>query len=214
LEQLAARVKPRLRGVSHQIAFFVALAAGVVLFTLAHDSRGRTGALVYCGSLALLFGVSALYHRPTWAPGPRQWMRRLDHSAIFVLIAGTFTPLGLLLGNDGDRPLALVWAGAALGVLQSVFWVRAPKPVVAILCVALGWSAFPLLGEVRVAAGASGVALIYLGGLLYSAGALIYSLKRPDPLPAVFGYHEIFHALVIAASVCHYAVVAQIIPQL
>ena len=202
------RVKPKLRGVSHQIAFFAALAAGVLLAASARDRLGMAVAAIYGASLATQFGVSALYHRPHWQPRARGWMRRLDHSAIFVLIAGTFTPFCVSLGDGGALGLRLVWGGAALGIAQSLFWVHAPKPLVAVLAVALSWAMTPILWR---AAGGTGFALLIGGGILYSAGAVVYSLKRPDPIPAVFGYHEVFHAFVIAASICHFAAVAPVV---
>ncbi len=201
--------KPLLRGVSHQVAFFVALAGAAALLLLARDRTALTGAAIYGASLATLFGVSALYHRRNWAPAPRTLMRKLDHSAIFVLIAGTFTPFCLALGAHGRAlGLSLVWGGALLGIGQSLFWVHAPKWVVAVACVGLAWSMTPLLAR---AADARGLALLLGGGLLYSVGAAIYALKRPDPAPAVFGYHEVFHALVIAGSACHYAAVVPLV---
>ena len=201
-------VKPVWRGVSHQIAFFVALVAGALLFSGAHGSSARLCAVIYGASLATQFGVSALYHRPHWEPRARAFLRRLDHSAIFVLIAGTFTPFCVSLGADGTLGLQLVWGGAALGIAQSLFWVRAPKPLVAVLAIALSWAMTPILWR---AARGGAFALLMAGGVLYSAGGLIYSLKRPDPSPAVFGYHEVFHAFVIAASICHFAAVAPVI---
>lgn len=198
--------KPLLRGVSHQIAFFVALVAGLLLVHGARGARAQVGAAVYASSLAALFGVSALYHRRNWQPAARRWMRRLDHSAIFVLIAGTFTPFCLLLREGAHFALALCWGAAALGVAQSVFWVSAPKPVAAILAVAMGWSVLPILPDIRSATGTGGVVLLLGGGVLYCLGAAAYAFKRPNPAPAVFGYHEIFHAFVIAGSACHFAV--------
>ena len=201
----APAAKPLLRGVSHQIAFFCALAGAGALLTLARDRTALAGAAIYGASLATLFGVSALYHRRNWAPAPRTLMRKLDHSAIFVLIAGTFTPFCLGLDGRGRAlGLSLVWGGAALGIAQSLFWVHAPKWVVAVACVGLAWSMTPLLAR---AADAHGLVLLFGGGVLYSAGAAIYAAKRPDPAPAVFGYHEVFHALVIAGSALHYAAV-------
>jgi hemolysin III len=199
--------KPLLRGVSHQIAFFFALAAAGVLLSIARGPRATWGAATYGASLVALLGTSALYHRVQWRPRPREWMRRLDHSAIFVLIAGTFTPFCLLLpGSRAATALALTWGGAALGLAQSLFWVHAPKPIVALLCVVLGWSAIPLMGTIRAATGALGLGLLLAGGALYSLGALAYALRRPNPVPGVFGYHEVFHALVVLASVCHFGV--------
>jgi hemolysin III len=203
-----AAPKPLLRGVSHQIAFFVALAGCGALSFLAQGHRAALAAGIYGASLATLFGVSALYHRRHWEPAQRQWMRRLDHSAIFLLIAGTFTPFCLKLQSGRAAALALVWGGCGLGILQSLFWVRAPKPLVAAAAVALSWGMTPILMR---SAGPQGLALLIAGGVLYSFGAAAYALKRPDPAPAVFGYHEIFHAFVIAGSACHFAAVLPII---
>jgi len=202
--------KPLLRGVSHEIAAGVALAAWIALAVLAPTGRARGAALVYGASLFTLFSVSALYHRPTWPPRARAFMRRLDHSAIFVLIAGTYTPLCLLLGGTtGARLLALVWAGAALGVLKSILWVHAPRFVVATLTVALGWAVVPVLPSLQARIGGAGLGLLMGGGALYTLGAVIYATRRPDPFPRIFGYHEIFHALVVAAAALHFAVAAR-----
>ena len=201
--------KPLLRGVSHEIAAWLALGAAVTLALAAPAGRSRLSAVVYGASLFSLFAVSALYHRPNWAPRARLWMRRLDHSAIFLLIAGTYTPFCLLLGGaTGRTMLAVAWAGAAAGVLQSILWVRAPKPLVAALYVLLGWVVVPVVPALRAALGTGALALLATGGLLYTLGAVVYASRRPDPLPRVFGYHEVFHGLVIAAAACHFAVVA------
>jgi hemolysin III len=211
----APRVKPRLRGVSHQLACFVALVAGALLVTRAPSPRAAAATVVYALSLVAMFGVSALYHRPTWAPRPRQWLRRLDHSTIFLLIAGTYTPFSLLLDGGKARLLLLVaWGGALLGIAQSLFWVRAPKPIVATAYVALGWVVVLFLPAVQRVVGTLGLGLLAGGGMLYTLGALVYALRRPDPAPAVFGYHEIFHALVILAAACHFAAVALIVRNL
>jgi hemolysin III len=205
----APRQKPLLRGVSHEIAAGVALAGLVALVLLAPGPRARLGSLVYGSSLVGLFSVSALYHRPTWGPRARLWMRRLDHSAIFLLIAGTFTPLCLLLGDDRARTvLAVVWAGAGLGILRALLWPRAPRAVATALYLLLGWAAVPLVPAMYRALGPGALALLAGGGVLYSVGAVIYATRRPDPFPRVFGYHEIFHALVIAAAGLHFAVAA------
>jgi hemolysin III len=203
------RPKPLLRGVSHEIAAGVALAGLVALVLLAPGPRGRVAALVYGLSLVALFSVSALYHRPTWSPRARLWMRRLDHSAIFLLIAGTFTPLCLLLGDTRARTmLAVVWAGAGLGILRALVWPRAPRVVATALYLLLGWAAVPLVPAMYRALGGASLALLAAGGVLYSVGAVIYATRRPDPFPRVFGYHEVFHALVIAAAGLHFAVAA------
>jgi hemolysin III len=210
-EELQLRSKPLLRGVSHEIAFYLAVAGNAVLLLRARGGFALAGASVYGGCLCALLGVSALYHRKTWEPAAREWMRRLDHSAIFLLIAGTFTPMCLLLPERRAVALALVWIVAGLGVLRAVFWRRAPKQLVAALSVAFGCGAVPLLGQVRAAVGASGFFLVIAGGLLYIAGAAVYALRRPDPAPRVFGYHEIFHGLVVVASVCHYIAIMEVV---
>ncbi|HUJ24405.1 MAG TPA: hemolysin III family protein [Myxococcales bacterium] len=205
-----ATVKPRMRGVSHELAFFAALGAGTVLVALA-PPRAALAAAIYALSLATMLGVSALYHRPTWAPQPRRWMRRLDHAAIFVLVAGTYTPFTLLLPRHGHAMLALAWTGAALGIAQSLFWVHAPRPLVAALYLLLGWAVVIFWPALHAALGAAGLAFLVLGGVLYSIGAIIYAARRPDPAPQVFGYHEIFHALVVLAAVCHFGVVVGVV---
>jgi hemolysin III len=211
----ASPAKPLLRGVSHEIAAFAALAAWIALAVLAPSMRGRAAANVYGASLFTLFLVSAVYHRTNWPPRARAWMRRLDHSAIFLLIAGTYTPVCLLLPPASGRPLlAMVWGGAALGIVQSILWVHAPKPLVAAIYVALGWALLPVLPTVREVLGAPALALLAGGGAAYTVGAIVYAAQRPDPFPRVFGYHEVFHALVIAAAACHFAVVARAIPGL
>ena len=202
-------VKPRLRGVSHQLAFFAALGAGAVLIALA-PPRALLAAAVYAGSLATMLGTSALYHRPNWAPGPRRWMRRADHAAIFVLIAGTYTPFTLLLPQRSAAMLAVAWGGAALGILRSLFWVHAPPWLAAGLYVAFGSAILIFWSPLHAALGSAGLAVLVLGGVLYSTGAVVYAAGRPDPAPAVFGYHEIFHVFVVAAAICHFGVVVAV----
>jgi hemolysin III len=204
-------VKPRLRGVSHQWAFFVSCAIGAALVLAAPAGTPRLAAAIYAVSVSALFGVSALYHRITWASvTARRWMRRVDHSAIFVLIAGTYTPFALLIldGALSTVILIVVWAGALGGILLKLVWIDAPKLLAAIVYVALGWVAVAAFPDLLDELGVTGTALVVAGGLLYTAGALVYALKRPDPVPTVFGYHEVFHALVIVAAALQYAVVA------
>jgi hemolysin III len=202
--------KPRLRGVIHQYAFFVALVLGAALVVLAPDGRARLAAAIYAVSVAGLLGTSALYHRRDWTVRARMWMRRLDHSMIFVLIAGTYTPFALLVlhGTLARAILIVVWAGAVGGTILNLFWVRAPKAVTASVYIALGWVAVAAMPEMTREIGVLGVGLIALGGVLYTAGAVIYALRRPNPVPGVFGYHEVFHALVVAAAAAHFAAVA------
>ena len=202
----APLVKPLLRGVSHQVAFFAALAGTAVLVDMAPSTRGAWAAAIYGISLCAMFGTSASYHRPTWQPRARAWMRRADHAAIFVLIAGTYTPFALLIERDnGSLMLWVAWGGALAGVLQSLFWVHAPRPVSAFLYLLLGWASVFFLPRIVAVTGMSFVWLLGGGGLVYSAGAVIYALRRPNPAPKVFGYHEIFHVLVIIAAALHYA---------
>ena len=206
----SARVKPRLRGILHQYAFYTSLPALPVLLLASPTGRAAFAATVYGLSLVALFGVSALFHRVTWSAGARRWMGRLDHAMINVLIAGTFTPLGLLVlsGTLATVSLALVWGGALAGILLHVLWIDAPKWLSAVVYVVLGWSGTAALPELVSHVGWGPTALLALGGALYSAGAAVYTFRRPDPVPGVFGYHEVFHALVIAAALTHYAVVA------
>lgn len=201
--------KPLLRGVSHEVAAFAALAGWFVLTRVAVTPRGTIAAAVYGGSLTTLFGVSALYHRPMWSPRARAVMRRFDHSAIFLLIAGTYTPMCLLLGGRrGTFLLVVVWVGALLGIARAVLWPFAPRVIPTTLAVALGWVVVAVLPALHAAVGNGPLALLVGGGLVYSAGAVVYAAKRPNPAPGIFGYHEVFHVLVIIAAICHYALVA------
>jgi hemolysin III len=209
-EQIA-KVKPRLRGVSHEYAFFVSLVLGVGLILIAKGAEARLAVGIYAASLSAVFGVSALYHRVEWKrPESRRWMRRLDHTMIFFLIAGTLTPFALLV-MDGPLATALliaVWAGALAGTIVELVWTNSPKWVSAVVYIAVGMIGaigFPaIVAETGLTAGI----LIAGGGALYITGAIIYAAQRPDPSPAVFGYHEIFHALVIAAAAAHFAAIA------
>lgn len=203
-------VKPRMRGVLHQYAFFVSLVLGAALFVVADDGRSRTAVAIYVFAVSGLLGTSALYHRLNWSEKARAWMRRLDHSMIFVLIAGTYTPFALLVlsGTLADAILIVVWAGALGGIVLNLVWITAPRWLIASVYVALGWVAVAAMPALADKMGAGGVALLMGGGLLYTAGAVIYATQRPDPAPAVFGYHEVFHALVVAAAAAHFAVVA------
>jgi hemolysin III len=202
--------RPRLRGVFHQYAFFASLITGAVLILVAPTRKASTAAAIYAASVSGLFGASALYHRVTWRPATRRWMRRLDHSMIFVLIAGTYTPFALLVlhGTLATVVLAIVWGGALAGVVLKLAWVDAPKWLMAAVYVGLGWVGAATAPQLVSDAGVGAVALLAAGGLLYTAGAVIYAIRRPDPLPKVFGYHEIFHILVIVAAATHYAAIA------
>jgi hemolysin III len=205
-----ARTKPRLRGVSHEIAFFVAVGLGIALIVDTHGVRPRVSAAIFAASVAAMFGSSALYHRINWSPARRRIMRRLDHAMIYGLIAGTYTPFGLLVlhGNWRIVVLAIVWTGAAAAAVLKLVWVDGPKWLGAVIGIALGWVAVVVMPQLLDGVGVSGVVLLLAGGVAYTGGAIVYALRRPDPLPAVFGYHEIFHALVIAAVGLQYSVVA------
>lgn len=186
---------------------------GAVLFAGLRDRLAVVSTAIYVASATALFGISALYHRVTWTPAARQRMRRLDHAAIFVLIAGTYTPICVLtLGLESARlPLIIVWVGAALGVLKSLLWVGAPKGLVAVLAVIVGWAPMIEGRALLTGMGGVGLALLVGGGLLYTLGAVVYARRRPDPWPRTFGYHEIFHLLVIIAAACHLALVARLV---
>jgi hemolysin III len=202
--------RPRFRGVSHQYAFFASLITGLVLVLVAPTRKATTAAAIYAASVSGLFGASALYHRVDWRPATRRWMRRLDHSMIFVLIAGTYTPFALLVlhGTIAGVVLGVVWGGALAGVVLKLLWVDAPKWLMAAVYLGLGWVGVATVPQLLSRAGVGAVALMCAGGVLYSAGAVVYALRRPDPRPAVFGYHEIFHLLVIVAAAVHYAAIA------
>jgi hemolysin III len=166
------------------------------------------GAATYGASLFTLFLVSAIFHRPTWSPRARLLIARLDNSAIFLLIAGTYTPVCLLLGGSlGRALLAIVVTGAVLGIVLTIVWPLAPKPLMAAIYVLLGWVFVPAAAGLRASMGGRAVLLLVAGGLVYTAGAIVYAMRRPDPFPRVFGYHEIFHLLVIVGAVCHFVVV-------
>ena len=202
--------RPRLRGVSHKWAFFVSLVLGVLLVVFSPAGEARVATAIYALAVCGLFGVSALYHRHAWGPAARRWMKRLDHSMIFVLIAGTYTPFGILVleGTLAVVVLCIVWGGALAGVIMKLVWIDAPKWLVAVAYVALGWVALATMPQLGSRLGPGALVLLIGGGAAYTAGAVIYALGRPDPAPTVFGYHEIFHVLVIAAAAAHFAAVA------
>ena len=206
----APAARPLLRGVLHQGAFFVALVIGGILVPHAHGTRGSVAAAVFAGSVAAMLGVSALYHRVTWSARVRPWMRRLDHAGIYVLIAGTYTPVGLIVVHGVVRNvvLAVVWSGAAAAIALKFIWVRAPKWLSAVTGLAVGWAGVAAMPQVVHHAGWTAFSLLAAGGLAYSAGAVVYALRRPDPAPSVFGYHELFHALTLVAVSLQYVAIA------
>jgi hemolysin III len=204
------RTKPRLRGVFHQYAFFVSLASGTLLVLLAATTRASVAAAIYAASVSALFGVSALYHRVTWNGPARRRLRRLDHAMIFLLIAGTYTPVALLVlkGTLATVVLAVVWGGAVAGTVLELAWTGAPRWLGGTVYLALGWVAVVAMPQLFAQLGVAGGLLIVAGGLVYSAGAAVYALRRPDPVPAVFGYHEVFHLLVIAGVAAHFLAIS------
>ena len=202
--------RPLLRGVLHQVAFFLAVGVGAVVVPYAHGTRGSVAAGVFAGSVVAMLGASALYHRVTWSSRVRPWMRRLDHAGIYVLIAGTYTPVGLIVvhGVLRDVILGIVWSGAAAAIALKFIWVTAPKWLSAVTGLAVGWAGVAAMPQVVEHAGWTAFSLLAVGGLAYSAGAVVYALRRPDPVPSIFGYHELFHALTIVAVACQYVAIA------
>jgi len=201
-----ADVKPSWRGWIHAATFPITVIAGIVLISVADGPVAKWATAVFTFTSMMLFGISALYHRVNWSPKVRQTFRRLDHANIFLLIAGTYTPIALLAlpPEKGILLLVLVWVGALLGIGFRVFWIGAPRWLYVPLYLVLGWAAVMYMGDIY---GASPVAmiLVIVGGLLYTLGSIVYGLKRPNPIPGVFGFHEIFHALTVLAFLCHWA---------
>jgi hemolysin III len=202
-----------MRGRLHQIAFFFAVPAGILLIGEANSVTARVAAIVYAVALAGMYGTSALYHRLPWSPNARLWMKRLDHSMIFVLIAGTYTPLSLLVLHGAWRWVVLgtVWGVAALGIGLKMFRIDGLKALGATLYIGLGWvvvlAAPQLFGHLSWEA----TVLVITGGLLYTVGAIVLAAHRPDPSPRVFGYHEVWHSMVIGGSLCHYLAISLVL---
>lgn len=206
---LDAPEKPSLRGHIHYASAFAALGAGIMLVIFASSPEARLATAIYAASLVNLLATSATYHIINWPPKERARMRKLDHAAIFILIAGTFTPICLLAMNaaGGKALLTLVWSGAALGTLKEFLWPRAPKFITALICVLLGWTSVPAVPRIYADYGLFTVLLMLGGGVVFTLGALAYALKRPNPAPSTFGYHEVFHTLVVIAAAMHFAMV-------
>ena len=202
--------RPLLRGVLHQFAFMVAVGIGLVLVLSSDGARRMLAATVFAGSVATMLGLSALYHRVTWSVRVRPLMRRLDHAGIYALIAGTYTPVGLLALHGAVQVvvLSVVWSGAAAATLLKLCWVQAPKWLSAVIAISLGWVGVVALPQLVHTAGIAPVVLIAAGGIAYSAGGVVYAIRRPDPVPRVFGYHELFHALTLVALTLQYVAVA------
>jgi len=206
-----AAVKPKLRGSSHKWAFFVSLVLGAALILVAKTPKATLAVAIYAVSLSALFGTSALYHGVNWTrPQVRMWMRRLDHSMIFFLIAGTYTPFALLVleGALATAILVVVWVGAIAGAIVETVWIDHPKWVSALIYLALGWVAVVAFPDLWSTLGVGGAALVIAGGVFYTAGAVVYATQRPNPNPSIFGYHEVFHLFVIVAAVAHFSAVA------
>jgi hemolysin III len=205
--------KPRLRGRMHQVAFFVSVPAGIALVAAARGAAARVGAAIFAATLCGLYGVSAAYHRGRWSDRALGLMRRLDHSMIFVFIAGTYTPVTML----ALRPawaitlLVLAWSGAAVGVLVTVLRFERWNVAGFVLYFVLGWLAIVAAPQLATSLSPTELALLVVGGLLYTTGAVVLVRGRPDPHPAVFGYHEVWHAFVVGANACHFALVALLV---
>jgi hemolysin III len=210
VDDLVRAVKPHLRGWLHAGTFPVALAAGIVLVVLSDGTRATVANAIFAASAVLLFGVSAAYHRGNWTPRVEKRLKRLDHSNIFLIIAGTYTPFSLILLDDhgGGTLLWIVWLAALGGIAFRVFWVGAPRWLYTPVYLGLGWVAVFYLPELFDTGGAAVVTLLAIGGLLYSVGGVVYALKRPNPSPRWFGFHEVFHALTLAAFAAHYIAVS------
>jgi hemolysin III len=201
--------KPRMRGWLHAYAFFVAIAGGIVLCSLAATRPGIAPVIsctIYSLTVCGLFGTSALYHRRVWSERGYQIMRRMDHSMIFVFIAGTYTPFCVLLLDEAKATvmLALVWGGALGGVALKMIWPHLPRWVGAPLYLALGWVAVAILPDILHTGGVTTLVLMLVGGAAYTVGAVFYALRRPNPWPTVFGHHEFFHACTLLAALCHH----------
>jgi hemolysin III len=207
---IPAELKPRWRGRLHRAAFFTALGLAPGLVAAASTVAARVAVGVYAVCLMGLFGVSALFHCVPWGETAHARMRRLDHSMIFLFIAGTYTPISVVAMGSPQRELVLtlVWGSAVAGLVVQLLWIDAPRGLTASLYVVVGWVAVLVLPSLLSGLGPVGFALLVLGGATYTAGAVVYARQRPDPVPDVFGFHEVFHALVILAAVVHLAVVA------
>jgi hemolysin III len=206
----AVGARPLLRGVLHQAALAVAIAAGIVLVAEADGARRTVAAAIFAGSAATMLALSATYHRVTWSPRARLRMRRADHAGIYVLIAGTYTPVGLLTlhGTLEKVVLGVVWAGAAAAIALKLFWVHSPKWLSAVIAIGLGWIGVAAIPQLVQADGIAPLVLIAAGGVAYTSGGVVYALRRPDPVPAVFGYHELFHALTLVGLALQYVAIA------
>jgi hemolysin III len=210
--EVAADIKPKLRGWLHASAVPLSLVGGILLIVFATTALGRVGGAVYLVASLLLFGTSATYHRFGWGKTGAAILRRMDHSNIYLFIAATYTPLALLLLTSTSRVLllSLIWAEAILGVLFRILWLGAPRWLYTVLYIGMGWAAVAWIVPLWSAGGTLVIGLIGAGGLIYTGGAVVYALKRPNPWPKWFGFHEIFHTCTVLAAGCHYAAIALI----
>jgi hemolysin III len=201
---------PLLRGVLHQYAFFLALVAGVALVAAAPSGRGEVAAAVFAATIASMFAASALFHRVPWTPRSHAWMGRVDHAAIYLVIAGGYTAVGLvaLAGAWRVTVFAVVWSGVLAAIILRFTWHSAPAWLTPAIGVSLGWVSLAIVPHVLDAAGVGGFLLLLAGGVFYTVGSVVYVRRRPNPWPRIFGYHELFHAFVVVAVLCHYASVA------
>ncbi len=209
MSSLAVSERPLLRGVLHEVGLGAALVVGTLLIVGADGGRSSVAAAAFAGSVALMLAASTLYHRVRWQPRARLWMRRVDHAGIYVLIAGTYTAVGLvcLHGALESTVLGIVWAGALVATLVKFCWVEAPKWLSVVIALSLGWVGIAAMPQLEESAGAAAVALLLAGGVAYTVGAIVYARRRPDPIPKVFGYHELFHALTLVAIACQYVAI-------
>ena len=208
--------RPRLRGLSHQIAFFAAVPAAVAVTLTTHGGVARAAGASFAVSVAAMFGVSSIFHRGSWTPAASRRLGRLDHAMIYGLIAGTYAPIGLIVLHRGWRVpiLATVWGCACLAALVKLVWARPPTWLAPAMSIGLGWTAVLVLPQIIDGIGLGATLLLLAGGLAYTVGALVYVRQRPNPAPATFGYHELFHALVIVAVACQYStIVFYVLPQ-
>ncbi len=212
-KQRSFHERPLLRGHLHQAAFFVALGASIMLVVKSTAVLTFIASSVFSFGLLLMLATSSLYHRKYWNPRQYQIMKRVDHSAIFVLIAGTFTPVCLLAlkPEQGNTLLIIIWITAAAGILKSILWVKAPKALSALMYVLMGWMVLPYLADLKEALGWMQILLLFLGGLAYMLGAVFYALRRPDLFPTIFEHHELFHLLTIVGAALHFSVIYSLI---
>jgi hemolysin III len=212
LATVVAELKPRLRGFLHTYAAAISIASGAVLIAVAAALKGGSAAAttaIYAATVTLLFGTSALYHRLSWSPRAHRIMKRLDHSMIFVFIAGTYTPIAALTlpRTAAIAVLVTVWTGAVFGVALQTAWPTSPRWLAVPCYIALGWVAVFVLPDLLHNAGVAALVLILVGGAIYTIGGIVYGIKRPNPIPGVFGYHEVFHACTLVAAICHYVAI-------